>query len=108
MQAKLWTSVHPIPAIDEGRYPTFLLSFFSGRDTNAKVEIFNQVDILAVPGAGLRHLDFPAEVESMFEGLLTPPASEQPPPVLNPKEIVAKGPPSEPTRVRVYGNEPDM
>ncbi|KAM5499231.1 hypothetical protein McanMca71_006420 [Microsporum canis] len=58
MQSRLWATVHPIPRIDE--------------------EIFTQVDDLAVPGAGLKHLDFPVDVQSMFEGLFVPPQQQAP------------------------------
>ncbi|KAL2378929.1 hypothetical protein RJZ90_005649 [Blastomyces dermatitidis] len=34
--------------------------------------VFDQFDSLAVPGAGLRHLDFSPEVQSMFEDLMVP------------------------------------
>ncbi|KAK2870587.1 hypothetical protein FQN49_003067 [Arthroderma sp. PD_2] len=87
LQSKLWATVHPIPRIDE--------------------EIFTQVDDLAVPGAGLRHLDFPVDVQSMFEGLFVPPNTQQhtpAPPAPNQGQV----PTPEPPRVRLYGNEDDI
>ncbi|KAF3483482.1 uncharacterized protein GIQ15_02806 [Arthroderma uncinatum] len=78
MQNRLWATVHPIPRIDE--------------------EIFTQVDDLAVPGAGLRHLDFPVDVQSMFEGLFVPPNTQQQPsahPPANQAQVPASEPPRE-------------
>ncbi|KAK2737556.1 hypothetical protein FQN57_007491 [Myotisia sp. PD_48] len=86
MQSKLWTVVHPIPPIDD--------------------EIFSQVDDLAVPGAGLRALDFPTDVQSMLEGLFVPDSQHL---VGNPEPILIQAPPTpDPPRVRLYGNEQDI
>ena len=72
------------------------------------VEIFTQVDDLAVPGAGLRHLDFPVDVQSMLEGLFVPPNAQQQVPVHSTPAHPPPVPPAEPPRVRLYGNEQDM
>ncbi|KAL4919722.1 hypothetical protein BDW62DRAFT_216648 [Aspergillus aurantiobrunneus] len=34
--------------------------------------LFGQIDVLSAPGAGLRSLDFPSDVQSLFAGLFTP------------------------------------
>ncbi|KMU78827.1 hypothetical protein CISG_01867 [Coccidioides immitis RMSCC 3703] len=86
-ESKIWSVVHPIPRLDE--------------------ELFNQVDTLAVPGAGLRALDFPNEVQSMFEGLFMPGSSASYP-ALASEPVPTPLPPSAPTRVRVYGSEQDI
>ncbi|KAM5473746.1 hypothetical protein MferCBS49748_000710 [Microsporum ferrugineum] len=85
MQSRLWATVHPIPRIDE--------------------EIFTQVDDLAVPGAGLKHLDFPVDVQSMFEGLFVPPQQQAP---AHPTAAHPPVPAPEPPRVRLYGSEQDI
>ncbi|EZG08241.1 hypothetical protein H106_02433 [Trichophyton rubrum CBS 735.88] len=89
MQSRVWSAVHPVPRIDE-------------------VEIFTQVDDLAVPGAGLRHLDFPVDVQSMLEGLFVPPNAQQQVPVHSTPAHPPPVPPAEPPRVRLYGNEQDI
>ncbi|EAS28014.3 C6 zinc finger domain-containing protein [Coccidioides immitis RS] len=86
-ESKIWSVVHPIPRLDE--------------------ELFNQVDTLAVPGAGLRALDFPNEVQSMLEGLFMPGSSASYP-ALASEPVPTPLPPSAPTRVRVYGSEQDI
>ncbi|WEW60985.1 hypothetical protein PRK78_006474 [Emydomyces testavorans] len=85
--SKMWNIVHPIPRLDE--------------------ELFNQVDTLAVPGAGLRVLDFPAEVQSMFEDLYVPQNTTSYPSLVGEAVPVHLPPPSS-TRVRVYGSEQDI
>ncbi|KAJ5337889.1 hypothetical protein N7452_004617 [Penicillium brevicompactum] len=66
--------------------------------------IFNQLDNLSLPGAGLRHLDFQSEMPTIFQGLFTNDGTEshmQVPPV----------PPSLNTTnsyVRTYGSEPEI
>ncbi|EFE36860.1 uncharacterized protein ARB_04386 [Trichophyton benhamiae CBS 112371] len=74
----------------------------------AESDIFTQVDDLAVPGAGLRHLDFPVDVQSMFEGLFVPPNAQQQVPVHSTPAHPPAVPPAEPPRVRLYGNEQDI
>jgi hypothetical protein len=66
--------------------------------------MFSQIDELSLPGAGLRHLDFQAEMPSIFQGFFTGDGSQshmQVPPV----------PPSlnsTQSFVRTYGSEPEM
>ncbi|KAL2221801.1 C6 zinc finger domain protein [Thermoascus aurantiacus ATCC 26904] len=66
--------------------------------------IFNQIDPLSMPGAGLRHLDFPHDVQSMFEDLFVPVDGVhsnghiEPSPAAVPKQSM----------VRVYGSEQDI
>lgn len=80
---------------------------------NHTIGVFHQIDTLAIPGAGLWDLDFPAiDVQSMLEGLPLSPS--------NTGEITSgsgsvsapsvkfQSPPQEPTRVRAYGSEDDM
>jgi hypothetical protein len=59
---------------------------------------------MALPGAGLRHLDFPPDVQGMFEGLFTPREGEQAHGVHAPAPASATGQ----TAVRAYGSEPEM
>lgn len=69
------------------------------------------VDTLAVPGAGLRDLDFPADIQSMFENFMGSPNSGTATSgtgSVSAPSIKLQSPPREPTRVRVYGNEHDM
>lgn len=73
-------------------------------DGDAAAGIFNQIDPLSMPGAGLRHLDFPHDVQSMFEDLFVPVDGAhsnghiEPSPAAVPKQSM----------VRVYGSEQDM
>ncbi|PGH19464.1 hypothetical protein AJ80_03965 [Polytolypa hystricis UAMH7299] len=85
---KPWVSAIPNPRLDEA--------------------VFDQFDSLAVPGAGLRHLDFPIDVQSMFEDLFAPITTESsaalPPQAVPPTPI----PIQEHPRVRMYGSEQDI
>ncbi|PGG99982.1 hypothetical protein AJ79_08344 [Helicocarpus griseus UAMH5409] len=85
--SKAWASTFPNPRLHEA--------------------VFNQFDSLAVPGAGLRHLDFSPEVQSMFEGLMVP-AGGNARPGLGAEPPSVHTPNLEPSRVRVYGNERDI
>jgi hypothetical protein len=65
--------------------------------------MFTQIDVLSLPGAGLRHLDFP-QVASMFQGYFTGDDSTS---------HVHMGPIPSPLSttqclVRTYGSEPEM
>lgn len=66
--------------------------------------MFSQIDELALPGAGLRHLDYQSEIPSMFQSFFTGDGSQshmQVPPVppsLNNTQCL----------VRTYGSEPEM
>jgi hypothetical protein len=66
--------------------------------------MFNQIDELSVPGAGLRHLEFQSEVPSMFQGFFSGDGGQSHmqvpliPPSLN----------SAQSFVRTYGSEPEM
>ncbi|KAL1855456.1 hypothetical protein Plec18170_004176 [Paecilomyces lecythidis] len=71
---------------------------------SAAAGMFNQIDPLALPGAGLRHLDFPTEVQSMFEDLFAPGDGQN---SHVPMEPAAAAPPK-PPMVRAYGSEPDI
>jgi len=65
--------------------------------------MFSQIDVLSLPGAGLRHLDFP-QVASMFQGYFTGDDSTshvhmgQIPSPLSTTQCL----------VRTYGSEPEM
>ena len=75
------------------------------------IATFQMVDTLAVPGAGLRDLDFPADIQSMFENFMGSPNSGTATSgtgSVSAPSIKLQSPPREPTRVRVYGNEHDM
>lgn len=65
--------------------------------------MFSQIDVLSLPGAGLRHLDFP-QVSSMFQGYYTGDGS--------PAHVHMAPMPSamESTQclVRIYGSESEM
>ncbi|EPS32527.1 hypothetical protein PDE_07487 [Penicillium oxalicum 114-2] len=65
--------------------------------------IFNQIDVLSLPGAGLRHLDFP-NVGSLFQGFYTGDDSSS-------QLQMETVPPSMSTRscfVRTYGSESEI
>ncbi|EGC44544.1 C6 zinc finger domain-containing protein [Histoplasma capsulatum var. duboisii H88] len=70
-------------------------------DPSLQEAVFVQFDSLAVPGAGLRHLDFPPQDQSMFDSLRVPVSGGVSPPALAAE-------PTSPSRVRVYGNEDDI
>jgi hypothetical protein len=72
---------------------------------------FHIVDTLAVPGAGLRHLDLPVEANMPFEAAFTGSSSSAPLSSTSPSGSVPSvhiHTPSEPPRVRVYGSEREM
>lgn len=72
-------------------------------DTAPAPAIFNQIDVLSLPGAGLRHLDFP-NVGSLFQGFYTGDDSSS-------QLQMETVPPSMSTRscfVRTYGSESEM
>jgi hypothetical protein len=66
--------------------------------------MFGQIDPLSLPGAGLRHLDFPQDVQGMFEGLFIPREGESHP------VVPQSAPPAVRKRpmVRAYGSEQEM
>ncbi|KAE8353012.1 C6 zinc finger domain protein [Aspergillus coremiiformis] len=68
--------------------------------------MFGQIDGLSVPGAGLRSLDFPSEVHSMFADLFIPNDAGHPPaqmePTPSPSNISTQ------SLVRTYGSEHDI
>ncbi|EEP80220.1 predicted protein [Uncinocarpus reesii 1704] len=105
--SKLWNVIQPIPRLDEGMRRCGRTFWPDRIDPTSNIELFNQVDTLAVPGAGLRALDFPVEVQSMFEGLFVPQSTTSYTP-LAPETVPVHISPSAPTRVRVYGSEQDM
>jgi hypothetical protein len=72
-----------------------------------RVVLFDQFDALAIPGGGLRHLDYPTDVQSMFEELLVP-ASDQDTREAASIDVVPNLLPNITPRVRVYGSEQDM
>lgn len=65
--------------------------------------MFTQIDVLSLPGAGLRHLDFP-QVGSLFQGFY---AGDE-----SPSHVHMEAMPSPMSttscRVRTYGSEPEM
>lgn len=65
--------------------------------------MFSQIDDLALPGAGLRHLDLQSEMPSMFQGFFTGEGQShmQVPPM--PPSMT-----SSQSFVRTYGSEPEM
>ncbi|OAX82707.1 hypothetical protein ACJ72_02940 [Emergomyces africanus] len=70
--------------------------------------VFDQFDSLAVPGAGLRHLDFSPEVQSMFEDLMVPASGDVSRSALAAEPVSIHVSNQDPSRVRVYGNEHDI
>lgn len=66
--------------------------------------MFNQLDSLAMPAAGLKQLDFPMEVQSMFQDMLAPSERITSQVELDVQDVPALKKPN----VRVYGSEGDM
>lgn len=65
--------------------------------------MFNQIDELSLPGAGLRHLDFQSEIPSMFQSFFTGDGSQ------SHMQVPLISPPLNSTPfVRTYGSEPEM
>lgn len=65
--------------------------------------MFSQIDVLSLPGAGLRHLDFP-QVASIFQGYFTgdnSPSHVHIDPIPSPLNTTQ-------CLVRTYGSEPEM
>lgn len=74
------------------------------RSNQTTAVIFNQLDNLSLPGAGLRHLDFQSEMPSIFQGLFTNDGTQshmQVPPISPPLSTTD-------SYVRTYGSEPEM
>lgn len=67
--------------------------------------MFSQIDPLSLPGAGLRHADFPPDVNGMFEGLFIPREDVESPPA-GPGSIPTPG--AKQPVVRAYGSEQEM
>lgn len=66
--------------------------------------MFNQIDVLSTPGAGLRQLDFPTDVQRMFADLFTCNGSHcQPRVASSPSPTAPKQ-----SRVRTYGSDSEM
>ncbi|KXG47407.1 Transcription factor [Penicillium griseofulvum] len=66
--------------------------------------MFNQIDELSLPGAGLRHLDFQSDVPSMFQNFFTGDGSQ------SHMQVPLMSPPPNSTQpfVRTYGSEPEI
>ncbi|RAL13972.1 uncharacterized protein BO97DRAFT_16167 [Aspergillus homomorphus CBS 101889] len=69
-------------------------------------EVFGQIDVLSIPGAGLRSLDFPSDVHAMFTDLFVPDGESNIPVQMEP----TPSPSNVPSRslVRTYGGEIDI
>lgn len=69
-------------------------------DDSTASEIFDQIDLLSLPGAGLRHLDFQSDIPSIFQGVYSSDG------FINtvPSELGS----ASPCLVRTYGSEPEM
>ena len=65
--------------------------------------MFSQIDVLSLPGAGLRHLDFP-QVSSMFQGFFASDGNSSHVPV----ELMPSPLSGTQCFVRTYGSEPEM
>ncbi|EEH22736.2 hypothetical protein PABG_04947 [Paracoccidioides brasiliensis Pb03] len=70
--------------------------------------VFSQFDSIAVPGAGIRQLDFPTDVQSMFEDLFVPPNVDASRTLLGAPPALIHLPNPDPPRVRLYGSEADI
>ncbi|KAJ5783006.1 hypothetical protein N7457_004780 [Penicillium paradoxum] len=102
-EAAPYTAVPSPPEFDEGGL--FAITLRKRRTYRGLVPgMFNQIDELSLPGAGLRHLDFQSDVPSMFQGFFTGDGGQshmQVPPVppsLNSAQCF----------VRTYGSEPEI
>ncbi|KAJ5636165.1 uncharacterized protein N7484_009478 [Penicillium longicatenatum] len=67
-------------------------------------EMFTQIDVLSLPGAGLRHLDFPQQVSSMFQGYYAGDTD----PAHVPLELMPSPLTGAQCYVRTYGSEPEI
>ncbi|OGM43477.1 C6 zinc finger domain protein [Aspergillus bombycis] len=81
-------------------------SLFQSPGFDESTGMFGQIDGLSVPGAGLRSLDFPSDVQSMFADLFIPHEAGHPPaqmePTPSPSNISTQ------SLVRTYGSEHDI
>ncbi|PYI27035.1 C6 zinc finger domain protein [Aspergillus indologenus CBS 114.80] len=66
-------------------------------------EMFGQIDVLSIPGAGLRSLDFPSDVHSMFTDLFVPNGENSIPVQMEPTPSPSNVPSQ--SLVRTYGSE---
>lgn len=74
-------------------------------DLKAPAAMFGEIDVLSLPGAGLRHLDFP-QVSSMFQGYYSGDGS--PSHVHVHMEPIPSPLGDTQCWVRTYGSEPEM
>ncbi|EAW13072.1 uncharacterized protein ACLA_015100 [Aspergillus clavatus NRRL 1] len=68
--------------------------------------MFGQIDVLSMPGAGLRALDFSSDMHTMFADLFTPSNGSNPHAHMEPTPSPSNAPSH--TMVRTYGNEYDI
>ena len=71
---------------------------------NKTAAMFNQLDSLGMPAAGLKQLDFPMEVQSMFQDMFVPSNRDAPQAGLEAQPVPVQNSPI----ARVYGSEADM
>lgn len=87
----------PIQWLTRDNIPAILMLLHIGSD------MFTQIDVLSLPGAGLRHLDFP-QVSSMFQGYYT--GGSDPSQVS--LDLMSSSLSDTQCFVRTYGSEPEM
>lgn len=68
--------------------------------------LFGQIDVLSSPGAGLRNLDFPSDVQSLFAGLFAPNDGGNTQVQMEPTPSSSST--SSPSVVRTYGSEHEI
>ncbi|KAL4785560.1 hypothetical protein BJX76DRAFT_177073 [Aspergillus varians] len=68
--------------------------------------LFGQIDILSTPGAGLRSLDFPSDVQTLFAGLFVPSDGGNTQVQMEPTPSSSST--SSPSVVRTYGSEHEI
>ena len=87
----------PIQWLTRDQFTAILMLLHTASD------MFTQIDVLSLPGAGLRHLDFP-QVSSMFQGYYT--GGSDPSHV--PLDLMPSSLSETQCFVRTYGSEPEM
>jgi hypothetical protein len=68
--------------------------------------MFGQIDVMSIPGAGLRSLDFSSDVHTMFADLFAPTNGAHHPAQMEPTPSPSNTPCH--SLVRTYGSEQDM
>ncbi|KAK2766980.1 hypothetical protein FQN54_006297 [Arachnomyces sp. PD_36] len=96
------TSATPVPAVSDVQYGTWEPILVPNQQVDDSM--FNQLDSLGMPAAGIKQLDFPVEVQSMFQEMFVPAQRDTSQTGMD----VQAAPIEKKPIVRLYGSEEDI